>query len=58
MKKETKITLTTSKEKLFLEIKTSLYVLNDIACYQIQDKEIRNSILRELRKINNRINKY
>jgi hypothetical protein len=39
------------------EIKSSLFKLNEIACYYQDDKDIQNSICRELRKIHKRVDK-
>lgn len=43
--------------RLSSEIKSSLFQLNEIACYYQYDKDIQNSICRELRKIHNRVDK-
>jgi len=43
--------------RLSSEIKDSLFKLNEIACYHQDDKELQNSICRELRKIHNRVDK-
>jgi hypothetical protein len=43
--------------RLSTEIKNSLFKLNEIAVYYMDDKENTNSICRELRKIHKRVDK-
>ena len=47
----------TKKEKLSDEIKNSLFQINEIVCYYQDDKQVRNRVCRELRKIHDRIDK-
>ena len=48
-----------SKEKLRIEIITSLHQINEIACYHLDESQndLRNKICRELRKIHTRTDK-
>jgi hypothetical protein len=48
---------TTDLEKISNEIKTSLFNINEIVVYYNEDKHVRNSVVNELRKIQNRIDK-
>jgi translation initiation factor 2B subunit (eIF-2B alpha/beta/delta family) len=43
--------------RLSSEIKSSLFKLNEIACYYQDDKDIQKSICRELKKIHKRVDK-
>jgi hypothetical protein len=48
-----------SKEKLRIEIITSLAAINEIACFYLNDEQndLRNQICRELKKIHKRVDK-
>ena len=48
-----------NKEKLRIEIITSLSAINEIACFYLNDEQndLRNQICRELRKIHKRVEK-
>jgi hypothetical protein len=48
-----------NKEKLMIEIITSLAAINEIACFYLNDEQndLRNQICRELTKIHKRVEK-
>ena len=48
-----------NKEKLRIEIITSLSAINEIACFYLNDEQndLRNQICRELKKIHSRVEK-
>jgi hypothetical protein len=54
-----KMTKEQNKEKLRIEIITSLSAINEIACFYLNDEQndLRNQICRELRKIHSRVEK-
>lgn len=45
------------EDKLKSEIINSLHEIDNMVCYHQDDKELRNSVCRSLRKIHNRLDK-